>query len=185
MIRRLPGRNAAAGVTLVEMLVALVLFALIAAAGFTVLDQVVRVQTGTEGRLARLAEMQRTMQILTQDFMLASTASLSFSDGAVSFRRSAANGEMAVRYDLEDATLIRSVSGGLGARPARQALVSGVAALRWGFLDGDRKWNARWPANPLAPARNPVAVSLELELGGRGLAGVLRRIAILPAEVVQ
>ena len=48
MIRR-PGAQSAAGVTLVEMLVALVLFALIAAAGFTVLDQVVRVQDRHRG----------------------------------------------------------------------------------------------------------------------------------------
>ena len=155
------------------MLVALVLFALIAAAGFTVLDQVVRVQTGTEGRLARLAEMQRTMQILTQDFMLASAASLSFSDGAVSFRRSAANGEMAVRYELEDATLVRSVSGGLGAAAgAPGAGLRRRARLRWGFLDGRQEMERPLAGEPpLAPARNPVAVSLDLELGGRGLVG--------------
>ncbi len=179
-----PARDPAAGVTLIEMLVALVLFALIAVAGFTVLDQVVRVQNGTQGRLDRLAELQRTMQILTQDLMLASGASLSFSDNAVSFRRSAANGEMAVRYDLEDATLVRSVSGvsGAGARPARQPLLSGIDGLRWSFLDAKRQWNARWPKAPDAPPANPAAVALDLAITGRGLEGDLRRIAILPAE---
>ena len=120
MSRRLPARDPAAGVTLVEILVALVLFALIAVAGFSVLDQVVRVQDGTQGRLDRLAAMQRSMHILTQDLMYASGSSLSFADGAVSFRRSAADGEMSVRYALKDDTLVRSVSGGRGARPARQ-----------------------------------------------------------------
>ena len=179
---RPPARDPAAGVTLVEMLVALVLFALIAVAGFTVLDQVVRVQSGTQGRLDRLAEMQRTMQILTQDLMFASGASLSFADDAVSFRRSAANGEMAVRYDLEDATLVRSVSGGAGARPARQPLLSGVDPLRWSFLDANRQWIARWPATLNGPKANPAAVALDLDLTGRGLSGVLRRVAILPGE---
>jgi general secretion pathway protein J len=178
-------RDRAAGVTLVEMLVALVLFALIAVAGFTVLDQVVRVQDGTQGRLDRLAQMQRSMHILTQDLMFASGSSLSSADGAVSFRRSAADGEMSVRYDVEDATLVRSVSGALGARPARQPLLTGVRAFGWSFLDANRQWNARWPAAPNGPKGNPAAVALDLALAGPGLSGELRRVAILPAEAKQ
>ena len=107
------------------MLVALVLFALIGTAGFSVLDQVIRVQARTDGRLERLAEMQRAMHLVTLDFMQASGGSLSFADGAVSFRRGAGVGEIAVRYGLEDTALVRSVSGSLGAAPAGQALAVG------------------------------------------------------------
>ena len=56
-----------AGFTLVEMLVALALFAAIGLAGFTVLDTVVRVRGGTEGRLERLGEIDRALALLTLD----------------------------------------------------------------------------------------------------------------------
>ena len=70
------GRDREAGVTLTEVLVALVLFALIGGAGLAVLDQVLRVQARTDGRLERLAEVQRAMHLLTLDFMQATGGSL-------------------------------------------------------------------------------------------------------------
>ena len=53
------------------MLVALVLFALIGGAGLAVLDQ-----ARTDGRLERLADVQRAMHLLTLDFMQATGGSL-------------------------------------------------------------------------------------------------------------
>ena len=47
-------RDTEAGLTLVEVLVALALFSLIGLAGFTMLDNILRVQSGTQGRLERL-----------------------------------------------------------------------------------------------------------------------------------
>ena len=46
------GRQTDAGATLIEILVALAIFALIGTAGFSVLDQIVKVQDHTEARLA-------------------------------------------------------------------------------------------------------------------------------------
>ena len=180
--RATPIRETEAGVTLVEVLVALVLFALIGTAGFSVLDQVIRVQARTDDRLGRLAEMQRTMHIVTLDFMQASGGSLSFADDAVSFRRGAGVGEIAVRYGLEDTTLVRRVSGSLGAAPAGQRLLSGVSAIRWGFLTSEGDWSETWPPRAQTAPANPAAVSLDLALAGQGLSGDLRRVAVLPAE---
>lgn len=175
-------RDGAAGVTLAEVLVALVLFALIGVAGFSVLDQVIRVQDRTEGRLQRLAAIQRTMQIVSQDFLQATGRSLSFADGAVTFRRSAGDGEMAVRYGLEETTLVRQVSGG-GGTAARQALLTGVDAIDWRFLDAEARWIDVWPPGAFVAAPpNPAAVALDLSLTGPGPAGALRRVAVLPAD---
>lgn len=179
-------RHPEAGVTLIEVLVALVLFALIAGAGFTMLDQVVRVQTLTEGRLQKLAQVQRAMLVVTRDFMQASGQSLDFADAAVSFRRSAADGEMAVRYDLENGVLVRSISGGGGAE-ARQAILSDVDALDWRFLGPDRAWTDAWPPRTSRDQTraNPAAVALGVRLAGATPSGELRRVAILPAESGQ
>ncbi len=176
-------RDGTAGVTLVEVLVALALFALIGAAGFSVLDQMLRIQSGTEGRLADLAALQRAMHLTTRDFLQAEGGSLAFADGAVAFRRPGAGGEMAVSYALRDGELLRSLSG-LGTAPARQVLLTGVEALAWRFYTPGRGWVETWPPEPGEAAGNPAAVSLELSLSGAALAGPLRRVAILPAEVV-
>ncbi len=176
-------RNSTAGVTLVEVLVALVLFALIGGAGFSVLDQVIRVQNLTEGRLQRLAQVQRAMHVVSQDFMQVSGGSLDFTDAIVSFRRSAGTGDMAVRYGLEESTLVRSVSGADARGPARQALLSNVARIGWRFFDPGSGWVTTWPPNPVVTTRlNPAAVALEVQLTGLMPSGDLPRIVILPAD---
>jgi len=179
---RAGARGAEAGFTLIEVLVALVLFALIGAAGLAVLDQVLRVQRQTEGRLERLAGIQRAMHLVGTDFMQASGGSLSFADGAVALRRPGETGALALRYDLDGTTLRRSLSGPLSQSPAQQALLAGVSGLGWRFYAPQVGWVADWPPDEDEPPANPAAVALELTLEGPGLAGELRRVAILPSE---
>ena len=57
-----------AGFTLIEVMVALGLFGLIALAGFTLLDGVIGARDRLDGRLARTAELQRAMYLVSQDF---------------------------------------------------------------------------------------------------------------------
>ena len=173
------GRDAQAGVTLVEVLVALVLLALIGAAGFSVLDQILRAQARTEGRLERLAEVQRGLHLFSTDLMQASGGSLAFAEDAVALRR---DGGLAVRYGLEGTALVRRVSGGLGRAPARQVLLSDATGIAWRFYAPDLGWVAEWPPATDRPPGNPAAIEFEVTLAGPGLAGVLRRVAILPAE---
>jgi len=174
-------RDREAGVTLVEVLVALVLFALIGGAGLAVLDQVLRVQARTDGRLERLAEVQRALHLVTLDFMQASGGSLGFADGAVGFRRSDGSAGKAVRYGVEGAALTRRVRGSSGE--ARQVVLTGLDAARWQFYAPEAGWIDSWPPDPSEPAGNPAAVALQVTLAGPGLAGELRRVALLPSEV--
>ena len=173
------GRDAQAGLTLVEVLVALVLFALIGAAGFSVLDQILRTQSRTEGRLERLAQVQRALHLFSLDVMQASGGSLAFAEDAVALQR---DGGLAVRYGLEETALMRRVSGGLGQTPVAQVLLTDATDIAWRFYAPDLGWVADWPPVTDRPPGNPAAVELEVTLAGPGLAGSLRRVAILPAE---
>src|SRR5690348_16195565 len=55
------------GFTLVELLVALTIFALLSAAGVTLLSFSVRAQASSDERLERLAEIRRAGALLTSD----------------------------------------------------------------------------------------------------------------------
>jgi general secretion pathway protein J len=180
-------RHGTAGFTLIEVLVALALFALIGGAGFTMLDQVLRTQRLTEGRLERLAEMQRAMHLMTLDFSQARGQSFTMDEAGIGLRRSApdvAEGAITLRYALEDGVLVRTVSRASGPPIARQNVLTGVAAADWQVFERRVGWAAVWPPEgQLAPVTgappNPRAVMLDVTLtSGVGL----HRVALLPAE---
>ncbi len=169
--------------TLVEMLVSLLLFAVIGGAGFAVLEQIIRVQNRTEGRLERLAELQRSMYILTQDFTQAVGGSVRYGNGAVTVRRGVGSGDITIQYDIQNGTLTRTLSTGSGGAIASQSILSGVTETGWHFLTPEGTWAEQWPVDMTAGPMNPVAVAVDLKLSGSGLSGSLRRVMILPGEV--
>ncbi|QDA36471.1 hypothetical protein E4L95_04505 [Paracoccus liaowanqingii] len=184
-------RSATAGVTLVEVLVALVLFALIGGAGFGMLDQILRTQAGTEGRLERLAQIQRGMYLLSTDFRQARSGTLSWQDGeagpVLSVGRSAAEtgaGWITLTYQVQEGVLLRDVASAGGDPVARQSLLSDVAGIAWQFYDPGVGWVDQWPP-PRAVAvlsqrpPNPVAVAAIITLADDRQ---LRRVATLPSE---
>ena len=58
------GRN---GFTLIEVIIALSLFALIGVAGFSMLSGVLQTQERTDGRLRRLSDIQRAVFVISAD----------------------------------------------------------------------------------------------------------------------
>lgn len=182
-------RQPAAGFTLVEVLVALVLFALIGMAGFSMLDQVLRTERQTEGRLDRLAELQRAMYLISLDFGQAQADTLIATPAdeglLVALQRSAPDalaGSLSLTYLFQNGGLVRAVSQP-GAGQAVQPLIRQVLAVEWRFYDPDGGWLDQWPPPGQLvvagrPGRNPQAVDLTITLadGKR----TLRRVALLP-----
>ena len=186
--RSRPARSGAAGVTLVEVLVSLAIFAIIGVAGYAMLDLVLRSARLTERRLMHLGQMERAMYLVGLDFAQAESGSLVADGMMVSIHRGARDlgaGDIMVGYDLTGTTLTRRLSDGRGAVLADQALLPGVASLDWQFLDGGPSWSGVWPAPDQAAQANgkpdnPRAVELTLTLtDGR----MLRRVAVLPGAV--
>ncbi|MGQ0566900.1 MAG: type II secretion system protein GspJ [Gemmobacter sp.] len=170
-----PGRDPAAGVTLVEMVVALAIFALIGSAGYAMLDQVLRTESRTSGRLERLGDLQRALFLVGQDFAQGQAHSVAQDGGGVTVGRDGA----VVRYHLAGNALRRDVADAAGASRAEQVLVADVQAVRWRFLDGRGAWVSGLPSPGAGRPRNPQAVEMVLTLpGGQDV----RRVAVLPAE---
>ncbi|HWK35625.1 PulJ/GspJ family protein [Sphingomonas sp.] len=177
---RRPG-NAESGFTLIELMIALVLFALISVAGLALVDSVLGVQGRTEARLDRLAELQRTMLVVTSDVEQVANGDIAGGGDRLTFTRAApglGGASVAVTYLLRDGVLTRSVGG------RTQALLTGVNGARWRFF-GD-SWANQWPVSADgedAAAAWPRAIALEVTVApGRGPAGALRRVILLPAR---
>jgi general secretion pathway protein J len=176
-----PCGSGESGFTLIELMISLGLFALIATAGLALVQGVLNVQGRTEVRLDRLAELQRTMFVITSDIDQISAGQVSGQGGQVKFSRVApgTGGQSAeVLYTLNDGALVR----GIGR--AQQPLLTGVTAARWRFYDGGR-WVDRWPVNEEEANRWPGAIEVELEVGPGnrgGTQGKLRRVVVLPTR---
>lgn len=175
-----------------EVLVALAIFALIGVAGFSMLDQVLRTQRQTDGRLEQLAEMQRAMHLVTLDFSQTISESLTFRTGlegpVVAWRRNAAEasgGGFSMEYALSEGTLMRVVALTEGTPLARQPLVRGVTAVGWQFYEPSAGWGNEWPpvaraVLPGQPVPNPQAIAITITLAATG--NQLRRVVLLPGE---
>jgi general secretion pathway protein J len=179
-------RDPQAGLTLVEMLVALALFALIGSAGITVLDQVLRSEARTAQALDALADLQRAAHLLATDTAEADPGSLAFpADGggtvAVLSRR-VTDGRRALRYAVEDGAFVRHVTDPGAGTTTRQVLLPGTKAVAWEWIDATGQWH---PATAWTPERSgttprAVAVTLRLGPGDRSLRLVLPLIPGAP-----
>lgn len=182
-------REVDAGFTLIEVLVALALFALISGTGFAILDQVLRAQSSTEGRLDRLAGLQRAMYVVTGDFLQARGGSFTYesteTEAIVRLRRNApdlAQGTARLSYRLHDGVLLRVVQQNAGPPVAEQPLVDGIVTAEWRFFEPESGWLNDWPPLGQLPGSvppNPRAVELRLTLTD---GAALRRLVVLPRD---
>lgn len=174
-------RGGEAGFTLLELMISLGLFALIAVAGLALVDGIIKVQDRTEGRFDRLADLQRAMFVVSGDLEQIARGDVSGGAANLSFSRAApAVGGMAVpvRYSIANGNLVRQIG------PALQPLLSGIATLRWRFWDG--AWNDRWPVDDKNRERWPSAIEIEMQVAGPGgTPGTLRRVVTLPVRAQE
>ena len=175
------------GFTLVEMLVSLTIFGMLAAAGVTLLSFSVRAQETSDARLGEVGELRRLGAMLAAD--LAQAAPRLYRDEAGRVRP-AFSGDAAamslvrrgwdnpggaaraslqrVEYRLSEARLERvaypMVDGAAAMAPA--VIADGVKALRLRYRDREGQWRERW--DPVRVADLPVAVELVADIEGRG-----------------
>lgn len=168
------------GFTLVELMVALFIFAMLSAAGVMLLSGSVGAQGVVQQRLDGLAEVQRAASLMTVDFAQATprisrtrngtlapaffAAGADQPDPAVQFVRTGRDnpdgldrsGLQKLEYGVVDGRLIRRAYPQVdGAEPERAAvLLDGVQGVAFRFRGPDGLWRADWrSADPLAMPR--------------------------------
>lgn len=179
-MRRSEDSRAEDGFTLVEVMVALMIFGMIAAAGVAILSFSIRAQSASGARLEGDAAMARTIAALSADLAQAvprasrdegGTLRPAFvgEGGSVSLVRggwtnidaAARPGEQKVEWRLEGTTINRIGYPQIdGAAPLPSApMLPRVTALRWRFRYAGA-WNDRWDGSGGVPL--PQAAELTL-----------------------
>lgn len=182
------------GFTLVEMLVALFIFALITAAGVAVMGSTLNNQSQVRERVERYAQLQRTRALLKADLSQAASrptrdergepALTAFAGGSpwgpggpllALSRRGHENPDAAPRASLQyvEYALVgdrlerraRPALDGAALGPP-QVLITGVAAAEPGFLHNG-VWSPQWKGVPASDI--PAAVRLKLTLTDLGV----------------
>jgi general secretion pathway protein J len=179
------------GFTLVELLVSLLIFGMLAAAGVALLSFSVRAQDLAGERLEDVAAVRRAGALLTADLAQAAPRLVRDEAGAVKPAFIGGSGETGglvlalvrrgwdnpagasrpslqkVEYRLIDGRLERTAYRYLdGAEPmAPVAMLDGIESLRLRYRDEDGAWRERWDPTDVAELPRAVAMVVALEGG--------------------
>jgi len=186
------------GFTLIEVLVAVLIFALLAAAAYAALDALLRARTGLHARAVDLRQWQTTIGRLERDLRQASDRGVRNEYGEpVAMLRGDATGieltraglanplEQArarierVQWAVTDHRLHRMnfavLDRAVASRPLITPMLDAVTRVEFSYFDG-AQWRNQWPRPNVAPgtaAGLPRAIAVVLETRGFG---ELRRV---------
>jgi general secretion pathway protein J len=173
------------GFTLLELLVAMSVFAIMSVMAYGGLSQVITNNTSAEAELERMQSVQHMMYTLTRDFSQIIQRDIrdefgttqpyliagNDPDTVVEFTRSGRRNPaellrsnlQRVAYQLEDNKLYRLFWPQLdrvqGMEPARNELLGDIEAFDIRYLDSEAEWHTGWP--PLNTSASP-GVSIPL-----------------------
>ena len=125
-------RSVEAGVTLIEMLAALAVSAMIGLASFTLLESILRTEEGVKGRIDALFAKDRSFQVFALDMRTALDTKLT-ENGALRLRYVSHD----ILWRASDEGLVRSIQRA-GVPPLNQKLLTEAASLHMPSSDGAR-----------------------------------------------
>ena len=192
--------NRTRGFTLLEMLVAVAIFAVMAAIAYTSLNQTIKIgnQVSEAGR--RLSELQFALSYFNQDWMQVSPRKIRnqfgdtedqvvLTDGSISFTRSGwgnllqqTRSELQrVRYELDDKKLVRrhwrTLDQGIGEEPLTTVILRNVDSFEIELIDSNDQSITTWPNTVIQGLGQPIVLNLKLDLED---VGEIRRIMEIP-----
>jgi general secretion pathway protein J len=179
------------GFTIVEVMVALFIAAIMFAIGYGAINQALRDRDSINASQQRVTEIQRGMRVVAQDFaqlvaraardtsgtgqLMPAVFSNATDNILVTFTRAGWTNpaglqrpaEQRVRYRFLDGSLIREywsvVDPALNNEPRKRILITRVTSAEVRFLDpASRNWRTDWPATQPSGQVNPAQIDMTL-----------------------
>lgn len=177
---RKPFPNPYAGFTLIEVLIAIVITALIGLGSWQVLNSAIRINERTTERIEELTQLQRFMLFLSRDMQQITHRSIrnEFGDSEaalttendfyqllltkVGWRNPLADQRsdlQRVAYELDQENVIyrhywQVLDRAQDSEPRGQKLLSGVEELNFSFLNSEGGWVTQWPPETQSDTSN-------------------------------
>jgi general secretion pathway protein J len=195
----------ARGFSLLEVLVAVAIFAVLSALAYGALDAVVRARAQAQESAQALAALQAAVGALERDLreavarpvrgasgerlpaLAGSATAVELSHAAFASLASEASARLGRSAWALSGTQLRRVRWPVLDRaprsePVVRDLLDGVGSLRLRYLDADGDWRDSWPPRDgpeSQPERLPRAV--EFSLSGESFGAIVRRVALVAA----
>lgn len=174
------------GFTLLELVIAMAIFALLGLASWGLFDAVVRVQQGTDAHEREFRRLQRAVAMIERDVLHVTPHSVVLSQGVLHVQRShwrnpldqPRSERQTLTYRIDNGALWRDSQSDPGSAPQRQRLLGDVHALGWRLFDPQSGWRSDWPVGE----RLNTATALELQLSV-GRFQSIRRVLLLPGAL--
>lgn len=178
----------ARGLTLIELLVALTIFAILGIVSYRALSSLLDARDRLSAENRRWRQLGQFAQLVENDLLQSVPRPVRDAGGALApallAPPAAANGMLALTRTGGSAGLLRRayLLGGQSVSlmewpapdavpattPVSDVVLDGVTALHWSFLDSSGGWRGDWPPAGTPPTELPRAVRLELTLADLG-----------------
>ncbi|WP_160105271.1 type II secretion system protein GspJ [Pseudomonas izuensis] len=167
------------GFTLIELVIAIAIFALLGLASWTLFDGVVRMQQGTMAHERELRGLQRAVAVIERDVLHITEQPIVLEHAALHLQRShwrnpldqPRSERQALTYRLDSGTLWRESRGEGTLILQRQKLLGDVRQLSWRLYDGQTGWHND------GSVKAPQALELQVSAGRFE---AIRRVLLLP-----
>lgn len=178
--------NKQAGFTLLELVIAMAIFALLGLASWGLFDGVVRVQQGTTAHEREFRRLQRAITVIERDLLHVTEQPVVLAQTSLQLQRShwrnpldqPRSERQALTYRLANGTLWRESQGEGEQIMQRQKLLDDVRQLSWRLFERESGWRNDWPSAQDAPS--PMAVELLVSVGRFE---AIRRVLLLPGAL--
>lgn len=179
------------GFTLLEMVVAVAIFAVMAGIAYGGLNQTIKTGNQVSESNQRLSELQFALSYFSRDWLQVSSrkirnqygdeeSNIIIADNSVSFTHGGWSNLLQIKrsnlqrvqYLLIDTNLIRrhwvSLDQGIGEEPLESILLHNVSALEIGFIDAFEKQIDSWPKELIQDGSRPIALIISVEIAQLG-----------------